>query len=60
MAYRELLEQVIASKARYGEPVAARALGQRRQALAEGTRETLGVELPEAYAGFLRLHDGLN
>ena len=56
MAYRKLLQQVLASKAHYGEPVGPPCPPERLAALAEGTRETLGVELPEAYADFLRLH----
>lgn len=60
MIYQELLEEVIASKAKYGEQSQPPCPAARLEDLRRRVRENLDAELPTEYAEFLRAQDGLN
>ena len=60
MGYRELLRRVEHQAGGYGVTLQASCDGSRLARLRGRVREALGSELPEAYAGFLRLTDGMN
>src|SRR5215212_4390572 len=58
--YRQLLAEVGAVKARYGERSQPPCTDERLAQLRRRVREELGAELPGEYAAFLRAQDGLN
>ena len=58
--YERLLRRVEDQAVTYGETLPAPCDGRSLAELRERVRDELGAELPGAYAGFLRLRDGLN
>ncbi|HEX8119397.1 MAG TPA: YrhA family protein [Pyrinomonadaceae bacterium] len=58
--YEQLLTQVGAEQAKYGERSQPPCAEGRLERLRLRAREELGAELPEEYADFLRAQDGLN
>lgn len=58
--YEQLLTQVGAEQARYGERSQPPCTEERLERLRQRTRAELGAEVPEEYAAFLRTQDGLN
>lgn len=58
--YEQLLTQVGAEQARYGERSQPPATEERLESLKQRAREELGAEVPEEYADLLRTQDGLN
>jgi hypothetical protein len=58
--YEQLLTQVGAEQARYGERSQPPCTEERLERLRQRAREELGAEVPEEYADFLRARDGLN
>lgn len=58
--YEQLLTEVGAEQARYGERSQPPCTEERLERLRRRVREELGAELPEGYAAFLRRQDGLN
>ena len=58
--YQQLLAQLEAEKARYGEQRQPPCTDDRLERLRRRVRERLGAELPSEYAAFLRAQDGLN
>ncbi len=60
MVYRELLRRVEDQARGYGDTLQAPCDGARLARLRERVRNELRSGLPEEYAGFLRLTDGMN
>lgn len=58
--YEQLLTQIGAEQARYGERSQPPATEERLERLRQRAREELGAEVPEEYLDFLRTQDGLN
>ena len=58
--YEQLLDELEATQARYGEQRQPPCTDHRVEHLRQRVREELGAELPDAYAAFLRARDGLN
>ncbi|HLM58673.1 MAG TPA: YrhA family protein [Pyrinomonadaceae bacterium] len=58
--YEQLLTQVGAEQAKYGEQAQPPCTEERLERLRQRARRELGVEVPEEYAAFLRAQDGLN
>lgn len=58
--YEQLLTQVGAEQARYGERSQPPCTEERLERLRRRARQELGAEVPEEYAAFLRTQDGLN
>jgi hypothetical protein len=58
--YEQLLTQVGAEQAKYGERSQMPCAEERLERLRRRAREELGAEVPEEYAAFLRTQDGLN
>jgi hypothetical protein len=58
--YEQLLTQVGAKQAKYGEQSQPPCTEERLGRLRRRVREEIDAELPEGYADFLRTQDGLN
>lgn len=58
--YEQLLTEVGAEQAKYGEQSQPPCADERLERLRRRVREELGAELPDEYAAFLRRQDGLN
>jgi hypothetical protein len=58
--YEQLLTQVGAEQAKYGERAQPPCTEERLDGLRRRARQELGAEVPEEYAAFLRAQDGLN
>jgi hypothetical protein len=58
--YQQLLDELEAVQARYGEQPQPPCPDDRLEQLRQRVREELGAELPDEYIAFLRTRDGLN